>query len=118
MENGDWSAKNQQQSHLNALKHVQSWARLLEQYATSAKLELALLNAIQVFCYEDAKVMKLFPQIVKVLYDMDVLDEDTIMFWYRKGSSPKGRGIFVADMEPLVKWLQEAEEDDDDSDSD
>ena len=118
MDNGDWSTKNQQQSHLNALKHVQTWAPLLEQYATSAKLELALLNAIQVFCYEDAKVLKLFPQIVKVLYDMDVLDEDTIMFWYRKGSSQKGRHVFVADMEPLIKWLQEAEEDEEDSDSD
>ena len=24
----------------------------------------------------------------------------------------QGRGIFVADMEPFIKWLEEAEEDD------
>lgn len=42
-------------------------------------------------CYEDAKLMKLFPEIVKSLYDQDVLAEDTILHWFRKGTNPKGR---------------------------
>jgi hypothetical protein len=42
-------------------------------------------------CYEDAKLMKLFPEIVRSLYDQDVLAEDTILHWFRKGTNPKGR---------------------------
>lgn len=52
-------------------------------------------------------------QIVRVLYDLEVLGEDTILNWYRKGSNPKGRQVFVKALEPFVKWLEEAEEEDD-----
>ncbi|MBA0665763.1 hypothetical protein Gohar_020016, partial [Gossypium harknessii] len=45
-------------------------------------------------CYEDAKLMKLFPEIVRSLYDQDVLAEDTILHWFRKGTNPKGRYAF------------------------
>ena len=31
----------------------------------------------------------------QVLYDADVLGEDSIRFWYSKGSSPKGRNVFL-----------------------
>ena len=108
MEGGDWDTKNQQQAHLNALKHIKAWHKLLAAFATSAKIELALLNSIQVYCYTDAKMLKLFPQIIKMMYDVDVIDEDTIMFWHRKGSSPKGRQQFLADMAPFIRWLREA----------
>ena len=116
MEGGDWDTKNQQQAHLNALKHIKAWHKLLAAFATSAKIELALLNSIQVYCYTDAKMLKLFPQIVKMVYDVDVIDEDTIMFWHRKGSSPKGRQQFLADMAPFIRWLREAEESDSEED--
>ena len=43
----------------------------------------------QVYCYEDSKLLKLFASVVRVLYDYDVLGEDTIKFWYKKGSQPK-----------------------------
>ena len=33
--------------------------------------------------------------------------------WYKKGADPKGRNVFMRDMEPFIKWLEEAEEDDD-----
>lgn len=32
-------------------------------------------------CYEDSRLLKLFPDIVKILYDGDVLGEDTIRYW-------------------------------------
>lgn len=46
---------------------------------------------VQMQCYEDAKLMKVFPEVVRSLYELDVLAEDTILHWYRKGSNPKGR---------------------------
>ncbi|GLJ08853.1 hypothetical protein SUGI_0097130 [Cryptomeria japonica] len=110
MDSVQWSGKNQQQNANLALRQVKAWAKLLNTFCTSGKLELELIYKVQIQCYEDAKLMKLFPEIVRSLYDMDVLAEDTILLWFRKGSNPKGRQTFVKSLEPFVKWLEEAEE--------
>ena len=34
------------------------------------------------------------------------------MWWYKKGSAAKGRSVFLRDVEPFIKWLEEAEEED------
>uniref|UniRef100_A0A7N0TSH7 W2 domain-containing protein n=1 Tax=Kalanchoe fedtschenkoi TaxID=63787 RepID=A0A7N0TSH7_KALFE len=107
-----WSGKNQQQNANAALRQVKTWAELLNTFCTNAKLELELIYKVQVQCYEDAKLMKLFPEIVRSLYDQDVLAEDTILHWFRKGTNPKGRQTFVKALEPFVNWLEEAEEED------
>lgn len=70
---------------------VKAWAELLNAFCTSGRLELELIYKVQTQCYEDAKLMKLFPEIIRTLYDQDVLAEDTILLWFRKGSNPKGR---------------------------
>ncbi|CAI9260689.1 unnamed protein product [Lactuca saligna] len=36
---------------------------------------------------------KLLPEIVRSLYDQDVLAEDTILHWFCKGNNPKGRSF-------------------------
>ncbi|KAE8723355.1 putative protein phosphatase 2C 33-like [Hibiscus syriacus] len=105
-----WSGKNQQQNANSALRQVKTWATLLSSFCTSGKLELELIYKVQMQCYEDAKLMKLFPEIVRSLYDQDVLAEDTILHWFRKGTNPKGRQTLVKSLEPFIKWLEEAEE--------
>ncbi|CAM8928845.1 unnamed protein product [Rhodiola kirilowii] len=105
-----WSGKNQQQNANAALRQVKTWAELLNTFCTNAKLELELIYKVQIQCYEDAKLMKLFPEIIRSLYDQDVLAEDTILHWFRKGTNPKGRQTFVKALEPFVNWLEEAEE--------
>ncbi|KAJ9169264.1 hypothetical protein P3X46_017471 [Hevea brasiliensis] len=105
-----WSGKNQQQNANAALRQVKTWAKLLNAFCTNGKLELELLYKVQMQCYEDAKLMKLFPEIVRSLYDQDVLAEGTILHWFRKGTNPKGRQTFVKALEPFVNWLEVAEE--------
>ncbi|PON55211.1 W2 domain containing protein [Trema orientale] len=105
-----WSGKNQQQNANSALRQVKTWAKLLNTFCTSGKLELELIYKVQMQCYEDAKLMKLFPDIVRSLYDQDVLAEDTILHWFRRGTNTKGRQTFVKALEPFVNWLEEAEE--------
>lgn len=39
-------------------------------------------------CYEDSKLLKLFTDIVRMLYDNDILAEDTINWWAKKVSPP------------------------------
>jgi hypothetical protein len=72
---------------------VKQWGKLLGAFCTTAKLEMDLMYKIQIHCYEDAKLMKLFPEIVRALYDQDVLAEDTVLNWFKKGSNPKGRWV-------------------------
>jgi hypothetical protein len=68
----------------------------------------------KVACYEDTRLLKLFCDIVKALYSSDLVAEDTIQHWYKKGSHPKGRNVFLKDVEPFIKWLDEAEEEEED----
>lgn len=76
---------------------VKTWAELLNVFCTNGKLELELMYKVQTQCYEDTKLMKLFPELVRTLYDKDVLSEDIILHWFRKGSNSKGRyAIFFA----------------------
>jgi len=108
------TGKNQQQVQFMVLKHVKAWHKLLATVASSARLEAALMVEIQVHCYEDSQKLKLFGDIIRILYDVDVIAEDTIHYWHKKGSSTKGRNVFMKEMEPFMKWLEEAEEEDDD----
>jgi hypothetical protein len=58
---------------------------------------------VQVRCYEDTRIMKAFPQILKVLYNKDCVSEQAIIYWHQKGSKPQGRQHFLKSAEPLVK---------------
>ncbi|KAJ0014577.1 hypothetical protein Pint_21262 [Pistacia integerrima] len=95
---------------LDVLMDAVQWSapELLNIFCSNGKLELELMYKVQMQCYEDAKLMKLFPEIIRSLYDQDVLAEGTLL--YRKGTNPKGRQTFVKALEPFVKWLEEAEE--------
>ena len=41
---------------------------MLEPFCNGPKTEVALINTVQVFCYEESRVMKAFPQILKVRF--------------------------------------------------
>ncbi|TFY57122.1 hypothetical protein EVG20_g8666 [Dentipellis fragilis] len=94
MSSVDWSARADQIEGL-ALREVTKYAPILEPFCTSAKTEVALINTVQVYCYEDTRIMKAFPQILK------------------KGSKPQGRQHFLKSTEALVKFLQEQVEESD-----
>lgn len=45
---------------------LQKYAPILEPFCNGAKTEVALINVVQVYCYEDTRIIKAFPQILKV----------------------------------------------------
>ncbi|KAA1476025.1 ARM repeat-containing protein [Dentipellis sp. KUC8613] len=112
MSSVDWSARADQIEGL-ALREVTKYAPILEPFCTSAKTEVALINTVQVYCYEDTRIMKAFPQILKVLYNKDCISDQAIIYWHQKGSKPQGRQHFLKSTEALVKFLQEQEEESD-----
>ncbi|MEW5300680.1 MAG: hypothetical protein WDW36_003594 [Sanguina aurantia] len=104
------TGKNQQQITQAIMGKIKTYRKLMSTFATNAKNELALLNTIQVLCYEDNRLLKIFSDVVRMLYDAEIVGEDTIQHWYKKGSHQKGRNVFLKDIEPFMTWLEEAEE--------
>lgn len=111
------TGKSTQQIGQAMQRQIKMYSNLLSTFATSGKLELSLLVTIQVFCYEDTRLLKIFSDVVRILYDMDIVGEGAVTHWYKKGSHSKGRNVFLKDMEPFIKWLEEAEEDDDEDEA-
>ncbi|KAF8893353.1 armadillo-type protein [Infundibulicybe gibba] len=105
----DWSARPDQIEGL-ALREVGKYAPILEPFCNSAKTQVTLINVVQVYCYEDTRVIKAFPQILKVLYNKDCISDQAIIYWHQKGSKAQGRQHFLKSTEPLVKFLQEQED--------
>jgi len=106
----EWSARPDQHEGL-IVKEVARFAEILEPFCTNPKTEVTLINTVQVYCYEDTRVMKSFPQIVKTLYNKDCVSDQAIIYWYQKGAKTHGKQHFLKAAEPLVKFLQEQEDD-------
>ena len=49
---------------------------------------------------------------------VDVVGEDAIIQWYKTGHSPRGKSVFLNQMEKMVEWLQNAEEESSEEDDD
>ncbi|KAF8625400.1 hypothetical protein AX15_005368 [Amanita polypyramis BW_CC] len=109
MSSVDWGARPDQIEGL-ALREVGKYSPILEPFCSSPKTQIALINVVQLYCYEDTRIIKAFPQILKVLYNKDCISDKAIIYWHQKGSKPQGRQHFLKSTEALVKFLQEQED--------
>ncbi|KDD75188.1 hypothetical protein H632_c819p1 [Helicosporidium sp. ATCC 50920] len=107
-------SRNQQQIVQGVRRTLRTYAPALRELCPTPRVEASLLVAAQVACYEDSRLLKLFTDMVRILYDADVLGEQAIRYWYQKGPPLKGRNVFLQDMQPFIQWLDEAEEEDSD----
>lgn len=76
---------------------------MLETFCNGAKAEVGLINSAQVYCYADTRLMKSFPQLLKVLYNSDCVSDQAIIYWHAKGAKPQGKQHFLKATEGLVK---------------
>jgi len=113
----EWNKKDELVAD-QALKHLRNFTSLFQAHATTARAELQLLVRIQEFCYENMNFMKVFQKIVLLFYKNDVLSEEVILKWFKDGHSSKGKTIFLDQMKKFVEWLQNAEEESDESGED
>lgn len=102
----------QDQLEMIVPKEFERLASVLEPFASTARAEIALINAIQVHCYTDTRVFKSFPTLLKILYNENVISDGAIIYWAQKGAKPQGKQHFLKLAEPLVNFLesQESEE--------
>lgn len=62
-----------------------------------------MINAVQVYCYTDTRIMKSFLALIKVLYNTDCISDQAIIYWHQKGAKPNGKQHFLKATEGLVK---------------
>ena len=86
------------------------------------KLLLACLE--HMLTEEEPSLLPKAPLLLKCLYDEDILEEESIIAWHDGGaklnkrlgiSEAQGAAIRKAS-DPLITWLKEAEEEDDEDD--
>jgi len=93
-----------------AFAHIKKYAPVFVAFTTTPEIELLLLQKVQEYCYDNMNFLKLFQKMVTLLYKTDVISEDAIITWYKTGHVPKGKSVFLTQMEKMVEWLQNAEE--------
>ncbi|KAJ0971606.1 hypothetical protein J5N97_019565 [Dioscorea zingiberensis] len=73
--------------------------------------QMLLLGAVEAFCKKaSAEAIKEVALALKVLYDGDVLEEDSIVQWYKAGLEGDNKTLPVwKNVKPFVEWLQSAE---------
>lgn len=108
----EWNKKEELVAE-QAMRHLRTYAPLMEAFTKTAKAQLALIIRIQEYCYENMNFLKVFHKIIVLLYKADVLTEDIIIEWYKRGHSNKGKSVFLEQTKPFIEWLTNAEEESD-----
>lgn len=76
--------------------------------------ELDLLQGISIYLETSPVYTKTVILIIKMLYDLDIIDEDAIFSYYEIESECKMREL----MKPFYEWLKDADEEESESESD
>ncbi|KAJ1653486.1 translation initiation factor eIF-2B epsilon subunit, GEF [Dispira simplex] len=99
---------------------LKRWGSLVASVINSETDQADALSIISSYCLEANEHISMFMPCVKHLYDLDVVDEDILLGWYvyvTKNATDKEH-LLYRKLQPLIDWLNEAEEDDSDEEDD
>lgn len=95
-------------------------ATLLRLARADARAPRAALHALTALAAADAALLPKLPAALKLLYDLDIVDERAVLDWAAKPSRKYAPKEVVADVlrraQPFLEWLQQADEEDSDDD--
>ncbi|KAK3099169.1 hypothetical protein FSP39_000456 [Pinctada imbricata] len=107
---------------LSSMKqNLTKYQALIKNYVRSGESQMDCLHSLEDFCQTNEKVQSLFMKLLHHLYDLDILSEQAVIKWH--GLPPMGDNTELhvsirKQVAPLIKWLQEAEEESSEEDSD
>lgn len=97
-------------------KEIEKFAPVIVGITNNSKImERHLIAALESLCVDKPKN---FPVMIKQLYDVDALEEETILEWADEGRSDytvveeESRAVLRGEAEPVVVWLQESDSED------
>ncbi|KDO20176.1 hypothetical protein SPRG_14524 [Saprolegnia parasitica CBS 223.65] len=109
-----------------AANEIAKYARVLEKLVDSERLQFQLIALTEHFCaVKVPALLHSFPVILKLLYDEDILAEDTILSWSVDETRKNYAHYEVTDahaaalkkaLTPFIDWLENAEEEESDED--
>ncbi|CAG9788429.1 unnamed protein product, partial [Diatraea saccharalis] len=96
-------------------------ALLLRATRGDARAQRAALHALAAMCEHDARVLPKVPAILKLLYDLDIVEEKAILEWAAKPSRKYASRETTADVlrraQPFIDWLNDADEEESSDDN-
>lgn len=110
-------SRKTQQNKIALLTATKKGAPLLEKICNSGAMQIELILQIQSYVSADMELLKnsVFCDVINLLYHEDVLSEEAILRWFRRGmrlekGSAASSDIIRDQMVPFVRWLETAEE--------
>ncbi|ESQ52106.1 hypothetical protein EUTSA_v10016297mg [Eutrema salsugineum] len=102
----------------NAASIMTKYKGLLGFYVKQIDEQIEVIMKLEEMCQETARELgPLFSQILRVLYNIDVLEEDAILRWAEeKAGADEADKVYLQQCEPFIQWLKEAEEEDETED--
>lgn len=91
------------------------WKKVLASYLNDTDEQIEVILKFEEMCLESAKEFApLFTKILHYMYNEDIIEEDAILSWEdeKKGADEADK-VFVNQAQPLIQWLKEAPEEDD-----
>ena len=102
------------------------FSSLLTNYCKTPSAELDCLRALESFCRDRNRLFTdVAAKTMQMLYDDDVIQEETILKWYKEPPVDEGEDededfddgfaeVIREKVKPLIDWLEESEEEDSD----
>jgi translation initiation factor eIF-2B subunit epsilon len=92
---------------------------LIKNYIKNMESQLDCLAALEEYCYNHPTTVQILSKVISVLYDKDVLSEEAILRWFKQDNEDnlEEHKEIREKVYPLIKWLQEAEEESSSDDS-
>ncbi|KAI8916264.1 nucleotide-diphospho-sugar transferase [Gorgonomyces haynaldii] len=98
-----------QQSAVQLRKFFGKWGLLLEKFTHSEQDQIHLLDILGSYCLEHPGHQKIYLFMIKLLYQMDILENESILDWHQHQDG----GVIADLLQPFVDWLNESDEEDD-----
>ncbi|RHZ90112.1 hypothetical protein Glove_8g20 [Diversispora epigaea] len=98
------------------------WGPLIAKLIFSNHDQIDTIKILQEYYTENQSQLKVFAQICRILYEMDIIEEEALIEWYYSTSTisaelPSTKNNIHMQIKPFITWLEEAEEDDDDDEN-